>query len=383
MERAEEAIELINSDAHFAEQFPLAAIDDYMIHQTPDPIRVAASSDPRVYERYWMVCHDLDADLVIATGSTFYPNLDLAEAYAIVNRGGRHTTVRAFRRLGVDRMDMRLGPIAPKIVQGMRHWNFVLDENEWGTSFDLHFRDTTRQVFREPSGGITDGFPVGRRPDASTGFESFGDVEGTVVVGDTTLHLGRRSCRGTRDRHWGIGRSVGGPAMSLGGPARAGVSGNTFVSFETFGIWGDRVFYRYGDPRPGAGRVVSVHRRLRFEPDTHIFTEGVIDYHLDSGETKQLHFERVGLLTAFMRCGMYGGTPDKEIFQGAYIGDDLVEGETYDVSDPTVRTMIAGLDEHVCRVTCDGEATTGIYQPIDPNAYLACSAGRRGWEFLA
>ena len=33
-------------------------LDDYMIHQTPDPIRVMWSGDPRAYERYWMVCHD-------------------------------------------------------------------------------------------------------------------------------------------------------------------------------------------------------------------------------------------------------------------------------------------------------------------------------------
>ena len=30
---------LIVGDAHFAEQFPLSPLDDYLIHQTPDPIR--------------------------------------------------------------------------------------------------------------------------------------------------------------------------------------------------------------------------------------------------------------------------------------------------------------------------------------------------------
>ncbi len=38
---------------HFDEQFPLSSIDDHMIHQTPDPIRVMWSSDPRTYERHW------------------------------------------------------------------------------------------------------------------------------------------------------------------------------------------------------------------------------------------------------------------------------------------------------------------------------------------
>ena len=47
-----------------------------------------------------------------------------------------------------------------------------------------------------------------------------------------------------------------------------------------------------------------------------------------------------------------------------------------------MRARLAGLDEHLCRVTCDGETATGLYQPIDPTAYELCAAGRPGWAFL-
>lgn len=377
----EPAAELTISDEHFAEQFPLSPLDDLMIHQTPDPIRVMATGDPRAYERYWMVCHDPDGQVLVAAGGSFYPNLDRAEAYAIVNHQGRHTTVRGFRRLGADRADLRIGPIAPRIVQGMRWWRFVLEPNEWGTSFQLDFRDTTRQVFREPQSNSAAGNPPGRRNDVTTGFESFGDVEGWVQIDGTRIELPPGS-QGTRDRHWGVGRGVGGPALALGGRLHVGVSGNAFVAFPSWTLWGDRVFYRYGDPRPGSGRVGKPSRRLRFEPDTKVFVEGIVDYPLDSGEVKQVHYERIGFQTAYLRCGMYGGTPDRDIHSGGYDGPDLIEGETYDVTDPAVRARIAGLDEHLCRATCDGEVATGLYQPIDPAAYEACAAGRPGWAFL-
>jgi hypothetical protein len=65
-----------------------------------------------------------------------------------------------------------------------------------------------------------------------------------------------------------------------------------------------------------------------------------------------------------------------------YVGDDVVQGDVYDVTKPENRTLLAGLDEHQCRVTCDGEVVIGIYQPIDPDAYDACAAGRPGWLFL-
>ncbi|WIX83757.1 hypothetical protein QRX50_24845 [Amycolatopsis carbonis] len=373
--------DLTVGDEHFAEQFPLSPLDDYLIHQTPDPIRVMATGDPRAYERYWMICHDPSGEVMVATGGSFYPNLDRAEAYAIVNFRGRHSSVRSFRALGVDRADLRIGPIAPEIVRGLREWRYVLEPNEQGISYDLTFRDTTRQVFREPLSDSAHGTPPGRRNDVTAGFEGFGTVEGWVEVDGTRVELGAGSA-GTRDRHWGTGRGVGGPAMSLGGRLHVGVSGNAFVPFSDWTLWGDRVYYPFGDSRPGATRVAKPTRRLRFDPDTDIFAEGIVDYRLGTGEVKQLHYEHLGLQTAFLRCGMYGGTPESGIHQGSYDGPELTEGETYDLTDPRTRIGLRGLDEHLCRVTCEGETVIGIYQTIDPVAYETCKSGRPGWGFL-
>ena len=104
---------------HFDEQFPLSSIDDHMIHQTPDPIRVMWSSDPRTYERHWEVFHDDAGELMVVTGGSFYPSLNTAEAYAIVVYKGQHRSVRAFRPLGADRMNMHCGPIKPTIARIM------------------------------------------------------------------------------------------------------------------------------------------------------------------------------------------------------------------------------------------------------------------------
>lgn len=372
---------LVVSDEHFTEQFPLAPMDDYMIHQTPDPIRVAWTGDPRAYERYWMICHDPTGEVMIATGGSIYPNLDRAEAYAIVNFRGRHTSVRSFRRLGVDRADLRVGPIAPTIVRGLREWRYVLEPNEWGISWDFTFTDTTRQVFREPLSDSTHGTPPGRRNDVTAGFEGFGDVLGWVQVDGTRIELPAGS-RGTRDRHWGTGRGVGGPAMSLGGRLHVGVSGNAFVPFADWTLWGDRVYYPFGDSHPGATRVHKPDRRLRFEPDTQLFVEGVVDYRFADGRLRQLHYERIDNQVIFLRCGMYGGTPTGDIHQGSYTGPDLTEGETVDVHDPRTRISLRGLDEHLCRVVCGDETVIGIYQTIDPVAFEVTTSGRAGWNFL-
>ncbi|MTD14830.1 hypothetical protein GIS00_12850 [Nakamurella sp. YIM 132087] len=369
-------------DEHFAEQFPLSPLDDHLIHQTPDPVRVMWTGDPRAYDRYWMVAHDAGGDILIAAGGSFYPNLDRAEAYAVVNVRGRHSAVRSFRRLGADRADLRVGPIAPQVVRGLREWRFVLEPNEQGVAYDLTFTDTTRQVFREPLSNSATGLPPGRRGDVTSGFESFGDVSGWVEIDGSRTTLAPGSI-GTRDRHWGTGRGVGGPAMSLGGRLHVGTNGNAFVAFPDRALWGDRLFYRFGDPRKGFEKVLKPTRRLRFEPDTQVFTEAVVDYRFGDGSIDRLHYEKIGQQTAFLRCGMYGGTPDGDIHQGSYDGPDLTEGETFDLHRPETRIGIRGLDEHLCRVTRDdGTTVLGIYQTIDPLAYEACVSGRPGWDLL-
>ena len=123
-------------------------------------------------------------------------------------------------------------------------------------------------------------------------------------------------------------------------------------------------------------------RRLRFEEDTRVFLEGEIDYTLGSGEVKHIRFERIGNQTAYMTCGLYGGSPDKSIWQGDYVGDNVVEGDRFDLSDPANRLHLRGLDEHHCRISCDGEETTGILQPLEPDAYEACLRGDKGWQLL-
>lgn len=370
-------------DGHFAEQFPLSPLDDHLIHQTPDPIRVAHTTDPRFFERHWNVFHDQQGDLLIATGGSFYPNLDTAEAFAIVTYKGVQRSVRAFRRIGANRGNIHVGPIQPTIVSGMREWNHVLAPNDLGIAYDLTWQDTHRQMYRSAYGSLDSGKPAGGQRHVTAGFESFGRVGGWVEIEGRRIELDMTEGRGTRDRHWGIGRGVGGPRLQADGEApRAGWIGGVWIAFSTFAIWGPIVLYPYGDSRSRCGKVRKVERRLRFEEETRIFLEGEIDFTLDTGEIKRVHFERIGNQTAYMTCGLYGGSPDKTIWQGDYVGDDVVQGDCYDLADPANRLALRGLDEHHCRISCDGEATTGILQPLEPHAYEACLSGEKGWAFL-
>jgi hypothetical protein len=371
------------ADGHFAEQFPLSPLDDHLIHQTPDPIRVAATTDPRFFERHWNVFHDASGEVLVVTGGSFYPNLDTAEAFAIVTHQGIQRSVRAFRRIGANRGDIQIGPIQPTILAGMREWRHELAENAAAIRYDLHWRDTHRQVYRAAYGSLENGKPAGGQRHVTAGFESFGTVDGWIEIDGKRIELAPGEGRGTRDRHWGIGRGVGGPRYQPDGkPPKAGWIGGVWIAFSSFAIWGPIVLYPYGDGRKRHGKVRKVQRRLRFEEGTRVFREGEIDFTLDTGEVKRVRFERIGQQSAYMTCALYGGSPDKTIWQGDYVGDNLVQTDVHDLNDPAVRTALRGLDEHHCLIHCDGETTTGILQPLEPDAYEACARGDDGWALL-
>lgn len=364
----------------YAEQYPLDPMDDHLIHQYPQPLRIMYTSDARAYERFWFTAQDHVGELFVVVGGGFYPNLDTAEAYAIVVHEGKHTTVRHFRRLGHDRMNLNFGPIRLEVIEGLRTWRLRLDENDWGIGFDMLWHDTKRQVFQS----MPPAYVEGRVLAETAGFEGFGYPEGHVSAGGKRFELSRERYMGSRDRHWGVRFGVGGPPHNPNVPAFA--HGGQWVEFRDWSIWGNRILYNFGDQRRGAGRILSQQRKLRFDPQSRVFVEGVVTNLLEDGRSVDVHYERMNCQTAYLRCGMYGGptggTPDKDIWQGMFVGDGVTEGETYDLTDRAVQAKLAGLNDHHCRVTCEGEVTYGIFEPIEPTAYEWCKAGAPGYSLL-
>jgi hypothetical protein len=358
------------------EHSPMSGLDEYLVHNHPHPVRVMWTSDDRAYERIWFGSVDDTGQLLVVCGLAFYPNLGTAEAFAIVNCRGKHTTVRAHRKLGDNRMDMRVGPIAFEVVRPFREWRLTLEDNAFGVGYDIRWIDTKRAVYRNLGAGTV----AGGQPFAGVaGYDGFGAPEGSVCVGGQTFDLDRDHWKGSRDHHWGTRDGVGGRSRWSGW--HHAVSG-AFVEFPDWCIWVDHLLRDLGDPKPGSRTVLRRTHRLRFDPDTRLVTGGEIELIMPRGDVRKVTFERLGEQIAFLRCGMYGGpnggTPDGDIWQGQYVGDDVVTGETYDVNDPDVQSRICGLDQHHARFECEGAIAYGIFEAYDTLCYDAAVAGREG-----
>ena len=218
------------------EHYPMSGLDEFLIHNHPHPVRVMWTSDAQAYERMWFTSHDTTGDLLVVAGMGIYPNLGTAEAFAIVNVRGRHTTVRAHRKLGLNRMDMTVGPLGFELVEPFRQWRLTLDENEFGTAFDLSWFDTKRPVYRLIGGGLF----IGTKPFAGVaGYDGFGRQSGWVTAHGERFEVDRRDTgapatttgalgTGSAGRPCGAGTSI--PTPGSGWSSRSTACGATTSS---------------------------------------------------------------------------------------------------------------------------------------------------------
>jgi hypothetical protein len=66
----------------------LGPLDEYPIHQVPQPIAWPGSSDRNFYDRSYFNAHDRTGGIFLITGIGYYPNLAVKDAFVLVARRG-------------------------------------------------------------------------------------------------------------------------------------------------------------------------------------------------------------------------------------------------------------------------------------------------------
>src|SRR5258708_4221774 len=84
--------------------------DDYPLHQTPEPIAIS-QGERNFYDRYFFNGYAAAGDRFFSLAFGIYPQLNIADAAFCVVRDGVQTSLHASRWLGMERMDLEVGPI--------------------------------------------------------------------------------------------------------------------------------------------------------------------------------------------------------------------------------------------------------------------------------
>ena len=203
----------------------LHALDDYPLHQTPQPISHPASDSPNVYDRYFFNGYSRDGSVFFAVAFGVYPNRRVMDgAFSVVHDGVQHD-VRASRACPRDRMQTAAGPIEVQVVEPMRRHRIVVDGRH-GVAADLTMT-AIAPVVEEPR--------FVHQVDGRTAFDytrltQFGRWTGWIEIDGHRIELADAGdVVGVRDRSWGV-RPVGDP---VAGPPSAP---------QFFWLWAPTVF---------------------------------------------------------------------------------------------------------------------------------------------
>jgi hypothetical protein len=178
----------------------LTKADDFPIHQTPDPAAFAGT-DRNFYDRYFFNGYNPNGSEFFALAFGTYPNINIADAHFSVVRGGVQYCLHGSRVLHMERMDLRVGPIAIEVTEPLRRLHIRVDGE--GITADLRFEGRAFPV-QEPR--FT--HRIGPRSFMDyTRMTQNGRWTGWIEIdGDRRVLSG--TAVGTRDRSWGI-RPIG------------------------------------------------------------------------------------------------------------------------------------------------------------------------------
>ena len=174
--------------------------DDYPLHQTPEPIAYAGT-DRNFYDRYFFNGYAPDGSGFFAVAFGIYPHLNVADAHFCVIRDGVQHNLHASRELGMERMDLAVGPIRIEIVEPLQMLRVTVAGE--GISAELTFTGRAFPI-EEPRFVHR----IGPRTFMDyTRMTQNGRYAGWIEVDGKRQAFDPATC-GTRDRSWGV-RPVG------------------------------------------------------------------------------------------------------------------------------------------------------------------------------
>ena len=179
----------------------LSHADDYPIHQTPEPIAFAGT-DRNFYDRYFFNGYAPDGSGFFALALGVYPHLDIADAHFSFIREGRQYCLHASCELGMERMAMRVGPIAIEVVEPLNCLKVTIDSAE-GIEGEFTFSGRSFPI-AEPR------FIHRIGPRAFMDYTRLtqnGHFTGWIKCDGIRVDLAEGTM-GTRDRSWGV-RPIG------------------------------------------------------------------------------------------------------------------------------------------------------------------------------
>lgn len=214
--------------------------DDFPLHQTPEPVAYAGT-DRNFYDRYFFNGYGPEGQDFFGVAFGVYPHLNVADAHFTYIRDGVEYCLHASRELGMERLDLHVGPIAIEVVEPLRRLTVRVDGE--GIKAELHFTGRAFPI-EEPRFVHR----IGPRTYMDyTRLTQNGHYTGWVEIDGVRAVLHPQTM-GTRDRSWGV-RPVGAADAQ---PHAAGTVQSFFWQWTPINLPTRSVFWHLNAHRDGA-----------------------------------------------------------------------------------------------------------------------------------
>jgi len=368
----------------------LTSLDDYPIHQTPEPVAVPATSDPNFYDRTWFNGFNAEGTQYFGMSTAVYPHRGITDCmFSVVEAGGRQHSFYASRRAPQERTDMSIGPYRMEIIEPLRRCRVIIDDNPSGVMCDLTFSARTSAI-QEARQTLWVGQ---RRAMDATRMDQFGRWSGTVSHPDGEFTVDFDTWRGTKDRSWGVRRV--GERIQQGAPPKPGSFAFHWAPLQ----WDDHIthaiFFDAADGSPiiresltaplfeseadipaelkdvSTPMATAVHR-IDFQPGTRWIRSGELDLIDLAGNVRTITMDPT-LRFQFKGIG-YG---HHEWGHGMWKGELELGGESFDPAELDPLALDNVHVQHVVKVSDGARAGIGALEQLIMGPYEP--AGLTGW----
>ena len=347
----------------------LLGMDELPYHQITATFAGVAGSDPAWNDGHYICLSDSKGQVGLAATLRLYQNNDVMDGFVCVRHAGMQHNIRVSRRLRPDMGTLAVGPLRLEIVEPLQAVRLVLEDNQHGITLDVTCRSSV-QPYEDPA-EVTrvDGRLISERIT----YEVTGKCEGWVRVGAERIALDASTDSFFRNHSWGYQAGRGGPRLygaPLVGVQRRVPGVRQWVLFDM----ADHGGFWFVDPsgRRASGKgaimlpdrsvpIIDVAHDLRFYEGGRRLRSGVVRLTDADGVQREYTVEDLGWV--YPQGGGYFGGFDDGLGQGVYRGNYHIEGEVWDVSDPTKVVDADGKvfefdhawAENFTRLTCAGQ----------------------------
>lgn len=338
--------------------------DEYPIHQLPEPVAFSGS-DRNFYDRFFFNGYSPDGSVFFAAALGVYPHLNIIDGAVSILTDGVQKSVHVSRILGMERMDIRVGPLSVDILEPLNQIRLRFADAE-GIDLDVRFEGRHFPV-EEPRFTHRQG---PRMLIDCTRMTQNGRWTGHITVDGAKIDV--QDFYGTRDRSWGV-RPIGArdaqPVVPMQMPQYywlwAPVNFDKFAHFyhineDALGSpWNTRsVLAKDGAAHDGLLHLARPGIEVEWRPKTRRVQRAVVKADEHNGRPCEVHYEPI---QEFLMKGIGYGHP--EWGHGAYKGGYAIEREDFVPADMPWQRLDNLHIQAVVKATyydADGVSSTGI-----------------------